>query len=72
MWHWNTAAALVSFSSIPFEETFFSNADPKIVCWILSKAASLKLDVMCTTLIVVQEDEQKQHILNHKLGFGLA
>lgn len=39
MWHWNTAAALVSFSSIPFEETFFSNADPKIVCWILSKAS---------------------------------
>lgn len=45
MWHSNTAAALVSFSSISFEECLKKGkkkkkTDLKVVCWILSKLAS--------------------------------
>lgn len=51
MWHFDAAAALVSFSTISFEESFF--VELKIVYWIFHtshhqsiSAASVKFDVM--------------------------
>lgn len=67
MWHWNTAATLVSFSSIPFEESFFHMQTPKLFVGSYQRPLGSIAEMRChlRNTYMVQEDEQKQNTLNH-------